>query len=501
MNTTANNLAWIAYEARDMAYATGPYDHAVSAETTDTVNSDNGGDDSTNPDRAFTFSFPLTFGCQMNAVGYAELGLASGVVGLDRRAESFWGQMRATSVIQRAMFSLCFASSATTLGTTWTTGEEEEDETTTTSMMMGGGVVVLGGVETRLHKTPMVFAQGTGDGESSTFEVMIRKMYLREGSTADASVMFNEKSRYHPIDVGLSAIIDSGTPDTYLVESISNEFRKLWLQVTKREYTNDLIDMLESDIARLPTIVLQMIPHHGGVGDEVQVTDPREIPGLAGNVDFSMPNDVMVAMPPRHYMRREGEGKYTSRIFLDRSERMGNLLGANVMMGHDVTFDMEDARIGFSESDCSYSRFVYVAPVSEDGDVVGVSPNNNNDQSSTEMMGGVDVVDENEICESYRCRFFFGITIAIIFIAFFLFGRRYVIRHDAREVIVNNIPPELEMTIEDTKSSRRRPPYSDSNGNEDVIDTRIGRVKRHPDYVNSHSSLSSHISDLSREQR
>jgi hypothetical protein len=49
------------------------------------------------------------------------------------------------------------------------------------------------------------------------------------------------------------------------------------------------------------------------------------------------------------------------------------------------------------------------------------------------------------------------------------------------------------MTIEDKKSSRRRPPYSDSIDNEDIIDTRIGRVKRHPDYVNGHILVYHHI--------
>lgn len=32
------------------------------------------------------------------------------------------------------------------------------------------------------------------------------------------------------------------------------------------------------------------------------------------------------------------------------------MLGANLMQGHDVVFDVENYRVGFSESDCNYYR-------------------------------------------------------------------------------------------------------------------------------------------------
>ena len=49
---------------------------------------------------------------------------------------------------------------------------------------------------------------------------------------------------------------------------------------------------------------------------------------------------------------------YTLRIYLDRENDLGNVLGANAMMGHDILFDMDEAQIGFSESEGDYSRLV-----------------------------------------------------------------------------------------------------------------------------------------------
>lgn len=252
--------SWTAYEAQDVAYAGGPHDRSIDS-AKPMIDPDV---DELNPVHAPEFSFPLSFGCQTSVTGYFERQLASGVMGLDRRAQSFWGQMRASQTIQRAQFSLCFVKQpiASTSGST-------------------AGAVTLGGVDTRLHSTPMVFAKSVGEGSTASFKVQMRKIYLREGN--DKSVMFDAKQKYHLIDVSDEELnseemysIDSGTTDTYFIKSLSDEFRNLWLEVTGFEYTNDPIAVSkDSDLLKFPTIVLQMIPHTGGVGDEVQTDDPR----------------------------------------------------------------------------------------------------------------------------------------------------------------------------------------------------------------------------------
>ncbi|KAL3766212.1 hypothetical protein ACHAW5_002558 [Stephanodiscus triporus] len=426
---------WVAYEATDLAYA---------------------GDDSSRK-----YSFPLTFGCQTSATGYQpEDGrITSGVVGLDRMAGSFWGQMRATSTIRRAIFSLCLAGTVTTVPP-----PSSEDDATA-----AGGTIVFGGVDVRLHKTPMVFAQSVGEGTSSAFVVTIRKMYLRDGGDAEASVMFDVESRYHAIDVGVGAIIDSSSSDTILVVGhVSDEFRRLWTEITGAEYSHDPIAMRESDLPRLPTVIFQLVPHPGGVGDEVRTTDPREVPGLAGKVDVGTPNDVVLAVPPRHYMRRSdvGDGTYVPRILLDGD---GIVLGANAMMGHDVMFDMEEARVGISESDCVYARLA-----NGHGGGGGGAASSSAVASSTALGGAPVNEDDHRICASNRCRVFFGLTVAALFVVFFQFARQYVGKRDVGPGIddVGGGASEFEL-----KSSRTILSYSDDPDHRDghAGDRRSGR--------------------------
>ena len=406
---SADASGWTAYEAQDVAYAGGPHDRPVDGAAPATK------EDEDDPSHAAEFSFPLTFGCQTTVSGYFEKQLASGVMGLDRRAQSFWGQMRASQVIRRAQFSLCFVKQpiASTSGST-------------------AGAVTLGGVDKRLHKTPMVFAKSVGEGSTASFKVRLRKMYLREGN--DVSVMFAPKSKYHNVDVSPTDLngsemynFDSGTTDTYLIKSLSDEFRKIWKEITTFEYSNEPIKVnSDKDLLRFPTVILQLIPHDGGIGDEVKTGDPREVPGLAGNVDMTTPNDVMVAIPPKHYMQRNSkDGTYTSRIYLDRENDLGNVLGANAMMGHDILFDMDEARIGFSESDCDYARLVAESGSSSSSS--GASAPISYGSSVAMGEGGE---DDYKICASMKCRGFFGLTVAVLACSFFMFAHRYVTKRD-----------------------------------------------------------------------
>lgn len=217
-----DSSSWIAYEAQDVAYAGGPHDRPITGATTQPDNKDE-------LYHAHEFSFPLTFGCQTSVSGYFDKQLASGIMGLDKRASSFWGQMRSTNTIHQAQFSLCFVKQpiASISGST-------------------AGAVTLGGFDKRLHKSHMVFANIISQGSSASLQ--LRKMYLREGN--DLSVMFNNKHKYHALDVTEEQLngnekynIDSGTTDTYFIKSSSDEFRNVWMEITGREYSNEPISV------------------------------------------------------------------------------------------------------------------------------------------------------------------------------------------------------------------------------------------------------------------
>ena len=399
---------WEAYEAQDVAYAGGLHDRSVTP-----VDGEDVGED---PKDAASFSFILTFGCQTKVNGYFAQQLASGVMGLDRRAQSFWGQMRSQRVIDRAVFGLCFVRQpiASRGGTT-------------------AGAVTLGGIEEGLNDGPMVYAKTmVTDNGGASFKLRVRKMYLRE--SGGTSVMYDGKAGYHQLDVEEETLnggdgmfdIDSGTTDTYFIKGIGEEFRKVWKEIVKSDYTNEPVKLSDQELRKLPTVILQMVPHEGGVGDEVSFQNPAEIKGLAGKVDYGTPNDILFAIPAVHYMQHNADGTYTARIYLDRDDSAGNILGANAMMGHNVLFDIDAGRIGFAESECDYARLVAEATggasPARSGEVTSESSTMTNSESAPPAA--------SEICGSLKCKGFMGITCTVFFLLFFIFARRYVTKRD-----------------------------------------------------------------------
>jgi len=411
--------SWRAYEAQDVAYAAGPHDRPVEHEGSPSPDVVGDG-----PGHAAEFSFPLSFGCQTEVTGYFERQLASGVVGLDRRAQSFWGQMRSSQVIKRAAFGLCFVR-----------------QTVASPGGSTAGAVTLGGTDRRLHETEMVYAASVGAGGTASFKVRMRRMYLRDGPAR--SVHYDAKSKYHRLDADEVALngaemynIDSGTTDTYLISSLSDEFRRVWKEITGLDYSNDPISTdaaWDGSLSRFPTLVMQFLPHpEGVVGDQDHYDDPRTVPGLAGLVDLNHPNDVMVAIPPRNYMQRstspDGRGAvYTPRIYLDRDDGLGNVLGANFMTGHDVLFDMDRSRIGFAESGCNYAGLVAGGAAGNKGGGGGGGGG-----PSSGLKGGAPAEDaaDRGMCSSMKCKGLFGLIVGGLFMCFFAFARRYVTRRD-----------------------------------------------------------------------
>ena len=478
--------SWAAFEAQDIVYAGGLHDRPI-----DSSSPENSGrfDDDASPLHAAEFSFPLTFGCQTSTSGYFEKQLASGVIGLDRRAQSFWGQMRAAQTIYHAQFSLCFVRQSTS--------------------GVNAGAIMFGGVDKRLHKTPMVFAKLMEDGTTAAFKVHVRKIYMRTGHSMSETIMFDTNAKYSMLQLSEEALngkerfsIDSGTTDTYFIKSISDEFRKYWEDMTGLEYSNEPIHASDIDIKGLPTIILQMTPHEGGVGDEIKTDDPRNVPGLAGKLDLATPNDVMFAIPAKHYMQHnEKDDTYSPRIYLDRDDSLGNVLGANAMMGHDMLFDVDAARIGFAESNCDYTGLV-----GYDGSA-SVKANDGNGGAQIGLK--VDTGEDKGVCSSLQCRGVFGATLTLFFIGFFFFGRRYVNGGST----VAPPPVDLEMKSNRNLGSRYsdssdsdRPPYRDRSGTRSVRhhgDRRLerGHGERNMQYSSSSTRRFRDISPHAYEDR
>ena len=327
--------SWSAFESKDSAYVGGPHDHALLVK--------NGTNSDLDPLHASHFAFPMTFGCQTRLTGLFKTQLADGIMGMDNAESAFWWQMHDAGIMNNQQFSLCFSRQPT--------ADREGTE---------AGAMTLGGSDTRLHTSDMVYTSNK-ESTGGFFNVHVRKVYLREGGGGDSSISTNTKLKVIKLDVGETQlnqgniIVDSGTTDTYFNHNIGSAFAKVYQDLVGKTYNHLPVSLTEEELNHLPTILFQIS------GDETLNknlhSNSNTVIGLAADLDPIHPYDVILALPPSHYMEfDEKSRKYVARFYTD--EGGGSVLGANAMMGHDVFFDVDNHQIGFAESACDYTKLV-----------------------------------------------------------------------------------------------------------------------------------------------
>lgn len=331
--------SWTAFEAKDMCYVGGPHVSPAYGGGQGTM-------DPIDPQHANALTIPLDFGCQTKLTGLFKTQLADGIMGMEDDKASYWSQVYQTGKMgQSKQFSLCFSRP---LGT-------ERSGTL-------AGAMTLGGTDERLHDTPMVYATRTN--HHGFYNVRIRKVYLRDGKGGESALSKDSSAQVIPLDISeaslnkRSIIIDSGTTDTYLNRGISIVFRNAFSKLAGRSFDIKRTKFTQTELEQLPTILIQL------TGDVTRNSKyPADTtPGLAGSLDSDNPYDVIVAIPPSHYLEgdvdKKGKflGTYTQRVY--DNEAGGSVLGANTIMGHDVLFDLDDSVIGWSESSCDYHSLV-----------------------------------------------------------------------------------------------------------------------------------------------
>lgn len=154
----AEGSSWSAYESVDLCYAGGPHDQPLAQQ--DHASSEN--IDHIDPVEASQFAFELAFGCQVSITGLFITQLADGIMGMENDNTAFWKQMHSHNAIPRPEFSLCFSRQ-----------DDASREGT------GAGAMTLGGVDKRLHMSPMVFAKNIRS--SGFYTVHLKSVYLRKG--------------------------------------------------------------------------------------------------------------------------------------------------------------------------------------------------------------------------------------------------------------------------------------------------------------------------------
>jgi len=334
--------SWSAYQAKDRFFC-GSND--VNTAPTDRIDN--------------SFATPFMFGCQTSETGLFVTQLADGIMGMSAHPTTLVKQMFDKAILARNMFSMCF-----------------KRELSPSKEGMTAGILTLGGVDTRLNTSPMVYAKNVSP--SGWYTVNVKNIFLRKGGGVSAGLDINNENKAQKggnrklqkgeelivrlpfqsksVNSGKGVIIDSGTTDTYLSKTLAEDFGKSWKEITGMPYSNTALKLSKDAVDNLPTLLLQF---EGWGFDEKGENDlmlgMQGAVGLVGALDPENPGDVLIAIPASHFMEYSpSKDTYTSRLYF--TETRGGVIGANAMQGHDVLFDWENERVGIAESTCDYSQ-------------------------------------------------------------------------------------------------------------------------------------------------
>jgi len=222
--------------------------------------------------------------------------------------------------------------------------------------------VTLGGYDPRLDQTPMSYAQSVGTRGDTGYNVFINGIYIREGG--GESVVPNSMSqKLHAVRFNAEeynsqqsdrngdgiftegATVDSGTPYLLFDKTIEAAFQNAWRKAMGgTPFSYGKLYLTKQQVAKMPTILLQLQS-----SDTVdQSMNPKSVSNMAGDLDQSSPYDVLVAVPATHYLQYYKHGNFYRSLISLQNE--GTILGASVMQGHNVLYDLEFDRIGFAEA-------------------------------------------------------------------------------------------------------------------------------------------------------
>ncbi|KAL7463979.1 hypothetical protein ACHAXS_004329 [Conticribra weissflogii] len=315
---------------------------------------------------------PFVFGCQVSEEGLFRDQYADGIMGLSLYPQTIIGTLKKNGSIGNQSFSLCFNRK--------------------------GGHMSLGGIGSQLfHQQDNVASppeEHTSTNHSSDhyhYHYHHTKLGKHLNPMGFIPLTRRDVTHYSVTVTGLSVgnhalpsqilkylndhkgtIIDSGTTDSFLSHKISSAFHLAWEKTTGKKYHNRVQHLTYEQFARLPAIEFEF---EGGVSwsvrpeaymelqesslsshhrsrrrdqdrdlDEEKIVEEKKVHGPV------LVDEDILDFP--YYEKWNGTFSFVSRIYVD--EPHGAVLGSNVMMDHDVYFDVANKRIGVARSICAY---------------------------------------------------------------------------------------------------------------------------------------------------
>ena len=442
--------SWVAYEAIDRTFL-GQISPSLPPTTSFEINNEEATKTNSNLTKESkkykNVTFDLRFACQTKLSGFFKTQLADGIMGLNIERDSFWYQLHREGVIFRKQFTICLAPKDKFDPLVEKSSIHEKNETH--DARITAGFMTFGGAEEGPISSRIVYAQLYS---SIFYTVKINKIYiLKDVSGQDSQESLNGKLVPVKINVGSLtnsnkeagyAIVDSGATETYL-NNIKEEFQKKWKEITGFDYEHEYTHLTEDQLSKIPTIIIQL---KGDVYNENAYTSHHKAFGLAGAIDRVNPFDIIIKIPPSHYVEYSKKlQKFVTRIVLTSSTTGNdNILGSNTLQGHIVLFDIEKSKIGFSESSCNYAevRNGSSLPTKFEFETMNSPP------GRTFNTGLID-----EFCSKSRCqKVLIGGTIFFLFcVLSALVGTRYLIarsrdknKNNSKEIefkMINNSTP------------------------------------------------------------
>lgn len=267
-------------------------------------------------------------------------------MGFSAHELSITKQLYNAGKVEYNMFALCFRK-----------------ELGTSKRGVTAGSMTIGGVSSTLDTSPMIYARNVQP--YGWFTVFVEAIYIAKNGGSKFLFDTPESTKtivkipivHSQINAGRGVIVDSGTTDTYINSHVQAAFTKVWKQVTGMEYTHGPVYLTQSQLKRLPTLLIQMQAVHGQqphLDGRYQWDDlSSPVIGQAGHLHPERWSDPILAVSATNYMEYSPTLKvYTSRLFF--TETRGAVLGSNSMQGYNVLFDWQHKRIGFAQSTCEY---------------------------------------------------------------------------------------------------------------------------------------------------